>query len=192
MIEVRRKDWIFVAVAAPLAFVWCYCHFFRVPTAQGRDALVAERAQVPDPDMFPLEKRALEKRVKESEAALAEMKAEMAPEALVTGDPTASAADRQNLVLQMFADAELRLVSSGLVEEQAAANPEKGSRGRAVLEATGVRPHPEGRRFVLEGDYAAFTLVLEKFALRKLAVVPESVALTTGGAFCHWEVTIWL
>lgn len=190
MIEIGKKDKIFVAVAVPMA-VLAALYFWGVsPVEKDFRALVAERANLPDPDMFPLERRALEKRVAEVERTSTELAAEAPPEALVVADAAASCAARQDALVSLLVRKGVRLVRLETLAEQPL--PDAGSRGREALRTTGVCPLAEGRRLTLEGDYGQVREVLAEIATRRLAIVPEALSLKTTQGVNQWEVTVWL
>ena len=183
MIEVRTKDRIFVAVALPLALLGCYLHFVRGPLATSRTALAAERARLPDPDMFPQERRALSARVDAAARELAAARAEPPPELTVRGRP----ADSEGVRLQAVFDA----LQRGGVRVVRAEPVEAAGRAADVLRATGVRPEPAARRVVLEADYPALVGALLACEAGRLAVVAGALSLASGETTCRWEVTLW-
>ncbi len=184
MVQVRTKDKVFVAVLLPLVLAGCFFYFLRQPAVRERNALDAECQSLPDPEMFPLERRRLETRVQEERQALEAVKAEPRPETAVTGNPDETEAARHDKVLELLRAKDVRVVKSELVN--------KGGRGGDVLHATGLRPNPVARRLSLESPYAVMVDVLSEFEKRKMAVVPEACSLEAGEGLCKWEVTLWL
>ena len=184
MIEVGKRDRIFVAVALPLALLAAHWHFVRGPLEKERAALAAEQARLPDPDMFAVERRTLQTRVAEAEKDLDAARAEKAPEAEVRGEPGASEAARQQAVVDVLQAKGVRILKVEPVED--------GGAGADILRATGVRPAPVARRIELEAAYPALVDVLAEFEARRMAVVPGPVSMASDGTSCRWEVTLWL
>lgn len=184
MIEVGKKDRLFVAVALPLALLAGHFYFVRGPLVRERAALAAERARLPDPDMFSVERRTLQTKVAEAEKGLSAARAEKPPESAVRGRPDDSEAARQQAVVDALRAKGVRIAKVEPVEGC-------GS-GGDVLRATGVRPEPVVRRIGLEASYPALVEALGEFEARRLAVVPETLSMTSGGTSCRWEVTLWL
>lgn len=188
MTAIRTKDKIFLAVVVPLAIVGAYVFGLAMP-AQKRIAALREQHRVlPDVDMFPTEKRTLQRKVAETEKELAAEKAVKPPEMSVKGDPAAMVAVRQDAVLAMLTAAGVQVVKV----QPVATDGEGGARGRAVLAATERCPAPEARVFTVEADYASLVAALKAFADRQAPVVPESISLRVGGRTCRWEMTLWL
>lgn len=189
MMQVRKKDKIFLAVILPLVLLWGYFDFVRKPLVRRFEALKTEQRQLPDEAMFPTEKRQLQKRLAEAEAALAQEKAEKPPALKVTGEPTALAATRQDAVLAALTKAGAKIVR---VEPVAGEKTSEDRRGDAVLRATERCAAPEARRFVVEADYATFVSALGAFTAARMAVIPESISLRAGSRTCRWEMVLWL
>ena len=184
MIQVGTRDRIFVAVALPLAMLAGYVHFIRQPLARERAALGAEQARLPDPDMFPSERRLLRDRAAEAERDLAAAKAEKPPEVAVRGAADESEAARQQAVFDLLHAHGVRVAKAGPVEAAGVCAD--------TLRATGVRPQPVARRFALEASYPALVEALKALEAARLAVVPGAWTMTPGGTACRWEVTLWL
>lgn len=189
MMQVRKKDKVFLAVTLPLVLLWGYCDFVRKPLVRRFEALKAEQRQLPDETMFPTERRQLQKRLAEAEAALAQEKAEKPPEMKVAGEPAALAATRQDAVLAALMKAGAKVVR---VQPMAGETAGEDRRGEAVLQATGRCAEPEARRFTVEADYATFLSALGEFSSARMAVIPESVSLRVGSRTCRWEMVLWL
>lgn len=183
MIEIRAKDKVFVAVVLPLALLGCYFGLVRQPLAKERAARLAERAGLPDPDMFPTERRALQGRVAEAEKDLAAAKAEKPAESAVRGAKEDSEAARQQAVFDVLRRQGVRIVKAAPVEAAGLCAD--------VLRATGVRPEPAASRLVLEAPYPALLEALRACEAARLAVVPAAWSMTPGDAHCRWEVTLW-
>ena len=189
MTKMRTKDKVFLMVAIPLALCVAYFYLWRMPVAKRVAALAAEEVRLPNAEDFPVERRAIEKRLASAEKELEEARAEKAPESSVKGDVGAGAAERQGAALAAFAKHGARVVR---VEPVAERSDGWGARGGETLRATGLRPAPEAMRFTVEAPYRDFTAALEEFAAERAAVVPESVTMGRAGAKCRWEVVIWL
>lgn len=190
MIEVRKKDLIFLALALPLALVAAYYWLHRAPAARRAAGLRAEMARLPDPDMFPAERTRLEARAAEAERDLDETRKAKPPTETVKGDPAADAAARQDALLAAFSRAGVRVVGVKSIDSSGVA---QSSRGGNALRASGVRPRPEVRHFVLEGDYRSFVGALDSISREQAPVVCEGVSFSpaSDGA-CRWELEIWL
>lgn len=188
---VRTKDKVFLAVLVPVALVTAFVWFERMPTARRLKALRAERARLPDPDLFPAERRQLEGRLAEAEKALAAAQEEKPPALAVRGEAGTTVAARQDAALAAFTAQGARVVrvEPVLAEREA---EDGASRGAAVLEGTGIRPTPEARTFVMEAGYGAFVGALGSFAATRAPVIPEKVSLAVEGKTGRWEVTLWL
>lgn len=189
MMQVRKKDKIFLAVVLPLVLLWGYFDFVRKPLVRRFAALQTEQRQLPDEAMFPTEKRQLQKRIADAEAALAQEKAEKPPEMKVAGEPTALAAARQDAVLAALAKAGAKIVR---VQPMAGEKTSEDRRGDAVLRSTERCAEPEVRCFTVEADYATFLSALGAFSSARMAVIPESVSLRVGSRTCRWEMVLWL
>ncbi len=190
MIEVRKKDLMFLALALPLALVAAYYWFYRTPSVRRADGMRVEMARLPDPDLFPAERARLATRVADAERDLdAERKAKL-PDETVRGNPAADAAARQDALLAVFSRAGVRVVGVKSLDSSGVAQT---SRGGNALRACGMRPQPEGRHFVLEGDYRSFVGALGALSRELAPVVCEGVSFSpsTDGA-CRWELAIWL
>lgn len=187
--EIRTKDKVFLGIVIPLTLLGCYFHFVRAPQVKRLAALKMEQQRLPDEAMFPMEKRQLQKRVADAEAALAQEKAEKPPESTVTGDPSALAATRQDAVLAALTKAGVKVVR---VQSLAQGTSSDDRRGEAVLRATGRCAAPEARQFTVEADYATLTTALGALATARVAVIPESVSLRVGSRTCRWEMVLWL
>ena len=187
--QVRKKDKIFLAIVLPLVLLWGYSDFVRKPLVRRFAALQTEQRQLPDEAMFPTEKRQLQTRIAEAEAALAQEKAEKPPEMKVAGEPTALAAARQDAVLAALAKAGAKIVR---VQPMAGEKTLEDRRGDAVLRATECCAQPEARCFTVEADYATFLSALGAFSSARMAVIPESVSLRVGSRTCRWEMVLWL
>lgn len=184
MIQVGTRDRVFVAVALPLALLAGYFYFVRQPLEKDRTALAAERARLPDPDMFPAERRQLRDRVAEAERDLAAAQAEKSPEAAVRGAADESEAARQQAVFDVLHAHGVRVVKSEPVDAAGVCAD--------TLRATGVRPEPVARRLALEAAYPALLEALKAIEAARLAVVPGGWRMTPGEVACRWEVTVWL
>lgn len=184
MIQVGPRDRIFVAVVAPLALLTGYVYFVRQPLDRERRALAAEQARLPDPDMFPSERRPLRDRVTAAEKALADVRAEKVPEAEVRGRVADSEAARQQAVFDVFHAHGVRVAKAEPVEATGVCAD--------TLRATGVRPAPVARRFALEASYPALVAALKALETARLAVIPGRWMMTPAETACRWEVTLWL
>ena len=189
MMQVRKKDKIFLAIVLPLVLLWGYFDFVRKPLVRRFAALQIEPRQLPDEAVFPTEKRQLQKRIADAEAALAQEKAEKPPEMKVTGEPTALAAARQDAVLAALAKAGAKIVR---VQPMAGEKTSEDRRGDAVLRSTERCAEPEARCFTVEADYATFLSALGAFSSARMAVIPESVSLRVGSRTCRWVMVLWL
>ena len=188
MTPLRTKDRLFLAVAVPAALIAAYAYFWRAPHAKKVRAYGERCAALVDPEDFPAEKRKLEKRVAESAAELEAERGAPAPESAMKGSPDDAPAARERIVLDVFREAGLRVVSSEAGErtrEGGASAP----RGGEVLKATALRPEPRARRYRLEGGYAAVRRALCALAERKCAVIPETLEMEGGD---RWTVLLWL
>ena len=183
MIEIGKRDRIFVAVVLPLALLGGYLHFVRQPLAKARGTLAAERAQLPDPDMFPRERRALAGRVAEAERRVEAERKAPAPEPAVRGTDGESEAARQQAVFDALHAKGVRIVSSEAAEAEGVCAD--------ALRATGIRPNPVARRLRLESGYAEMLGALKEIGDRRLAVIPAKWSMTPSGATCRWELTLW-
>lgn len=192
MIEVGTKDKIFVALALPLAVFAGFVFFVRSPAVKTRTALTEERQRLPDPDLFPIERRNLANRVTETEKELAAARARKPVAAAVTGDAAASVADRQDAVFAALSQQGVRLVRVAAGEGTDPGVAGEVDRAARALRETGVRPEPVERRFVVEAAYPDFVAALEAFVSMRAPVVPAAVSMTTQGRVCRWEFTLWL
>lgn len=183
MIEIRKRDRIFVAVVLPLALLGGYLHFVRQPLAKARESLAAERARLPDPDMFPTERRALADRVAAAERRVEAERKTTPPEPAVFGTAGESEAVRQQAVFDALHAKGVRIVSSEAAEAEGVCAD--------VLRATGIRPTPVARRLRLEAGYAEMLAALEEIGSRRLAAIPAKWSMTPSGATCRWELTLW-
>lgn len=183
MIEIRAKDRIFVALVLPLALLGCHWFLVRQPLVKERAALLSTRAGLPDPDMFPSERRLLQGRLAEAEKDLAAARAEKPPEVQVRGTKDDSEILRLQAVVDVFRTAGARLVKSEPVDPAGTCAD--------VLRATGVRPEPAARRLLLDAAYPAFVEALGRFEKERLAVVPAAWSMVPGETLCRWEVTLW-
>jgi len=188
MMEIRTKDKVFLAVVVPLALIAAYVGLVAMPTGKRIAVLREQHRTLPDVDMFPAEKRTLERKAAEVEQELAAERAVKPSELSVKGDPAATVAARQDAALAKFTAAGVRV----LKVQPLAEGENSDARGRSVLAATGRCPAPEARVFTVEADYSAFAAALAAFAKDQVAVVPESISLRAGGRTCRWEVTLWL
>lgn len=189
MIEVRTKDRIFIALVLPAALFWAHFHYVRTPAAKTRDALSAEYARLPDPMVFPIERRNLAARVAETEAALAAERARRPVESAVRGDPRTALAQRQDAVFSAFSGNGVRIVSADAEESEADAAL---STAGTLLRDTGTRPNPAVRRFSATAGYSAFAAALGALCVDKAPVVPMGVTMTVDGRICRWEFSLWL
>ena len=112
MTPLRTKDRLFLAVAVPAALIAAYAYFWRAPHAKKVRAYGERCAALVDPEDFPAEKRKLEKRVAESAAELEAERGAPAPESAMKGSPDDAPAARERIVLDVFREAGLRVVSS--------------------------------------------------------------------------------
>lgn len=192
MIEVGTKDKIFVALALPLAVFAGFVFFVRAPAVKTQTALAEERRRLPDPDLFPIERRNLANRVTETEKELAAARARKPVAAAVVGDVAASVADRQDAVFAALSQRGARLVRVAAGEGTNAGAARDADRAARALRDTGIRPEPVERRFVVEAAYPDFVAALEMFISTRAPVVPAAVSMTTQAGVCRWEFTLWL
>lgn len=192
MIEVGTKDKIFVALALPLAVFAGFVFFVRAPAVKTQTALAEERRRLPDPDLFPIERRNLANRVTETEKELAVARARKPVAAAVVGDVAASVADRQDAVFAALSQRGARLVRVAAGEGTNAGAAGDADRAARALRDTGIRPEPVERRFVVEAAYPDFVAALETFISTRAPVVPTAVSMTTQAGVCRWEFTLWL
>lgn len=192
MIEVGTKDKIFVALALPLAVFAGFVFFVRAPAVKTQTALAEERRRLPDPDLFPIERRNLANRVTETEKELAAARARKPVAAAVVGDVAASVADRQDAVFAALSQRGARLVRVVAGEGTNAGAVGDADRAARALQDTGIRPEPVERRFVVEAAYPDFVAALETFISTRAPVVPAAVSMTTQAGVCRWEFTLWL
>lgn len=182
MTPVRTKDKLFLAVVVPLALVAAYVGLWRRNAAREVSALDARLAGLVEEADFPVEERKLEAALKRAAEARAAAEALPPVRAAVRADAAARPAEREREVVAVLREAGLSVLRSERVSEVRGE-----SAGAAVLRATGARPEPVLRRYLLDGGYPAVRRALGAFAAREMAVVIETVAMRADG---KWEVTV--
>ena len=192
MTEIRVKDKLFLAAVVPAALLGLYWWGWRAPAAAR--AAAAERrlsALVAEED-FEAEKARAGRELAAARAELAAERAVPAPQSRVKGDPAESLAARERAVLGVFRECGLVAFSGAAadVRGDGAAQPARSGGGEA-LSASGVRPDPVRRVYVLDGAYPDMVKALEAFAGREMAVVPEGVSMGASGRG-RWRLEVWL
>lgn len=182
MTALRLRDKIFVTVVVPAALLGSYVYFWRIPHMEKVKKESESCAKLITPENYAAEKQKREKLVADSAAELANEKKTPVPEAKITASAGDSIAARERVVLEVFRDSGLRIISSELCGEGG------GSRGGGVLRATGYRPSPRARRYKLEGSYAAMRRALGLIVERKCAVIPERLEMYEGDT---WSLFLW-
>ena len=188
-VEVRTKDKLFVAVAAPLAAAAAYFFLWRVDAAKDlaelerrNDALVAE-------EDFPVAMRRAERQLADSAADLAAERAAPAPDAKMKADGGATSAERESAVLDVFRESGL-VVVRGEARDGTTAD---GGPGAVIGEAAGIDGGWRAvcRRYTLDGTYPAVKRALDAFAARRMAVVAEKAEMRESGRG-RWTLEVWL
>lgn len=180
MTAIRWQDRLFLAVVVPVALAAAYVGWWRSPAVRRLSALQSRDREVVSAEAYAQERR---NRAAALEAATSELAAERAqppPAVRVKAEAQASAAMREREVIGVFRSRGLTLVKSSVVEAAGTA--------AEALSATGVRPVPIARRYVLMGDYPALRAALADFSAREAAVVVERLAMSPDG---RWEVTVY-
>lgn len=182
MTPVRTKDKLFLAVAVPLVLVAAYMGLWRRDAARAVSELDARLAGLVEAADFPFEERKLKEGLRRAEEARAAAEALPPVRAAVRADAAARPAEREREVIAVLREAGLAVMRS-----ERAAEMRGETAGAAVLRATGTRPEPVLRRYLLDGGYPAVRRALGAFAAREMAVVVETVAMRADG---KWEVTV--
>ena len=182
MIEVRVKDKVFLAIAVPAAAVAVYCGWWRPAQASRLAALESRDRVTVSETSFPSERRIRSAALRSAEAELAAEEAVKPPAAEVVADRSDSAAERMRGTVETFRRAGVRVLRSVFAGDAAS-----GAAADA-LRATGTRPSPVKRRYLLEGGYGALCGALQGFSVAKAAVIVGSVKSAGAG---KWEVEIY-
>ena len=184
MLEIGRKDRIFLMAAVPAAALAAYVYFFAMPAGERMAVLEARESALVAAEDHPARKAALETRLAKAQAALEEEKSLPAPEAEVSGDASLGDAARQRALFASLAARRLRVLRS---------KPDTvdGALASEALKATGAVPSPVKLKLLVEGAYPDLLSALEAFSSGKSAVIPESVGFAIG-ARNRWEVSVWL
>ena len=177
--EIRTKDKLFLLVAIPLAAAALYVCRYRTDAVKRIDDCGRRLAALVEPEDFPFEKKRAQSALAEAEAALGRERAVPVPAARVKGTADETAAARELAVITVFREAGLAVRRS---EIDAGRSSDVSATGAAVLKATGVRPTPVARRYLLEGPYPALQKALKIFADREMAVVVTAIGMREGGA----------
>jgi len=181
MTEIRPKDRLFLALAIPLAAAALYWYAWRADAGRRLEATERQRASLVAEEDFEGE-FAMARRERESaEAELESERKVPPPAAKVKANPEDSEADREVAALKVFRDAGLRVVASEQLEGTGPAAD--------LLQASGFRPRPMSRRYVLEGSYSQVVKALSAFAEGEMAVAPERVGMSEAG---HWTMEVAL
>lgn len=187
MTEVRTKDKLFLAFALPLAAWAIYAYAWRADAAKGVAALAAQRDGLVAEEDFDGEFAAAARGRKAAEAELAAERAVPMPAGEVEADAAESVAERERAVLAVFRGAGLHVVSCRPSGETG----ERSGRGGDVLKATGVRPGPVRRIYLVDGSYPSVAAALAAFVERRMAVVLESFAMSDS-PLPRWKLEVWL
>lgn len=184
MITVGTKDKVILALLIPLGVIAAYWYFWRVPVGERVAALEREHLELVDPDQFPLEKTALQNRLKTAEAERSAERAIRPADPCFVGTPAAELAERQDAVFSVLRAHGIRILHA---ERQEAESPL-----RETLARTGCRPHPDCLSLTLETAYPTLVAALAELEHQKTAVIPESIRLQSGTSTCRWELIMWL
>lgn len=182
MTEVRVKDKLFLAVVVPVAALAAYGYFWRAETGRRVASLAARSASLVQAEDFDFERQRAERELKAAEAELAAERAVPVPAQKVVTSADMVQAERERQVLAVFREAGLGVLGSDVVE---------GGAGAAVLRATGLRPAPICRRYLLDGRYPQVRKALETFAECKMAVVVEKMEMGEVGRG-RWKLEVSL
>ena len=189
MTEIRAKDKLFLAVAVPLALLAAYWHWWRVAAAKEVDDLARRHATLVAEDDFQDEKRRADKALAEAKAALEAERSTPMPKTKVKANANERAAERERAVLEVFREAGLTVVDSadsGKTRSGASAT----APGGGLLKATGTRPEPVRRSYVLDGGYPGVVKALEAFSMKEMAVVPDGIAMRAEERN-RWTMEVW-
>lgn len=182
MTEIRTKDKIFVALALPLAAAAFYFLQWRPQLVKKLDGLQARDRVTVMPENF---QRAKTEKARIAEAADRELEKERAiplPASETVGDAADSPARRTQSVVAVFRAAGARVVSSGLADDA----PDAAVVG--TLRATGTRPAPIARIYLVEADYRALCNALRRFEEEKLPVIASALSSEGGN---RWRLKIY-
>lgn len=184
MIEIRPKDRLFLLVAAPLALAAAYVFLWRGEAAARLEADGRTVRALVAPEDFDRTLAAAERARAEAEDGFARAQAEPVPAAAVAADAAESAAERERAVLAVFREAGLHVVSSR-------PSAESDARALDALKATGSRPGPLRRVYLVDGRYPDVVSALAVFSARKMAVVLESLSMSDA-PLPRWKLEVWL
>ncbi|MBQ7189119.1 MAG: hypothetical protein IJR99_06845 [Kiritimatiellae bacterium] len=184
MITVGTKDKLVLAILLPLGLAVAYWYLWRAPFRARVAALEREHLNLVDPDQFPLEKTALQNRLKTAEAKRTAERAIRPADPSFVGNPDTELAERQDAVFSVLRTHGIRILHA---ERKEAESPL-----RHTLERTGCRPCPDCLSLTLEAAYPALVAALTELERQKAAVIPASIRLQSGTSTCRWELIIWL
>lgn len=181
MTEIRTKDRLFLAAVVPLALACAYFFYLR-PSAAAKLKMLEDldRTTVTHEE-YPGEKRLRSAALTQAQANLVAEQNIKPPASEVAGHADDTPARRTCCVVAVFRSAGMRVVSASLAQDGA------GDRAANALRATGVRPVPVKRVYVLEGAFPALKKAFETFAREKSPVVVSSLESAGGD---KWKVEI--
>lgn len=184
MLEIGKRDRIFLMVAVPAAAVAAYVFLWALPVGERILALEARESSLVAAEEYPAIRAVLESSLQKAEKALEEEKSLPPPDAGVAGDASLGDAARQRSLFASLAARRLRVLRS---------KPDSadGAFAGEALKATGAVAEPMRLRLLIEGSYPDLLSALESFSAEKSAVIPESVGFATGSRN-RWEVSVWL
>ena len=193
MTPIRTKDKLFLAIAVPLAAAGAYFWCYRADAVKKLDALRGETAALVSQDTFDDEMRIARRKLADAEEELAAERKVAPVVGKVKGDAAETPAEREREVLRVFRDCGIGVMrTEDALRGSSAAQVRDGLDARAAhsLMATGVRPEPVLRRYVLDGAYPAVRNALGVIASREMAVIPVSVEMRENGRG-RWTVLLW-
>lgn len=182
MIQVGKKDKIFVAVLIPVLVFVAFLYYVREPAVKQRAEMKARIAQLPEPSMFPMLERRLKEKVAEAEVELKKTKDEKPPAPKVVANKDDSIAARRETLFDTFRKKGAEIKSVEPIEAASISGD--------ALKATGCRPAPAIVRVSLEAEYPAITGCLKEIEEKKMAVIVEAVEMSVNDK-CRWEILLW-
>lgn len=183
MTALRLRDKLFVVIVVPAALLGSYVYFWRIPHQEKLKTANEALAKLMTPENHAAERQKLEKLVADTTAEFEAENKLTVPETKIAANAGDTVAARERAVLDILREAGLRVVSTEIDNSEGG-----GARGGGVLRATALRPSPRGRRYRLEGSYAAVSQALALLTERKCAVIAERLEMTKGES---WTLLLW-
>ncbi|MBO7166792.1 MAG: hypothetical protein J6V88_04620 [Kiritimatiellae bacterium] len=181
MTPIRKKDKIFLCIILPVILIAGYFYLWKIPASKQIRGMIEMRNSLPDTSMFVFEEKNLKVQKANAIEELEKIKAEKRPERKVKGKPSASPAERQKELFEIFRSHGSKIIQSSPIEQE--------SESISFLKATGIYREFSTLKISFVATYATLIKIINQIESEKKPVIIETLS-TTDTAKHTWEALI--